>query len=472
MTDVRAPHPGQRPAGTYAAKGKRSAAAISLIPAVVAAAWAVAELLDGHAPMAAVLAAMIAVWVLLTFPWADGGEAGSGFAGIRRMRMIRAVRRGMANGELELHYQPQIDLATGRPYGAEALLRWRRRGALVPPGEFLPAVESSDLIGPVTERVLKLAAAQAAAWRRAGRDLRVAVNLSGSNLRDFRVVSHIESALAAHDLPADAITVEVTETTVLDNPEQTRAVLDAIAGLGVPISVDDFGAGYSSLLWLRIFPVEEVKIDRSFVSQLSGDGRAFVEGVVRLARDLALRVVAEGIEDRDVLAGLHALGCDAGQGFLFARPMPAEQLERWLDAHGETDWARQETGIAINPSYEEIGVARDLVAESAVAAGLSDSDVWDVRVAVTEALANAIEHGTPTGDGRIHVRIAEDRDELQLEVVGGGRAPGDRPPDNAGERGRGIAIMSGTMDSVHLAHDDDRDLIRLAKKIRRERGVA
>jgi anti-sigma regulatory factor (Ser/Thr protein kinase) len=240
----------------------------------------------------------------------------------------------------------------------------------------------------------------------------------------------------------------------------------------VPISVDDFGAGYSSLLWLRIFPVEEVKIDRSFVSQLSGDGRAFVEGVVRLARDLALRVVAEGIEDREVLSGLHALGCEAGQGFLFARPMPPEQLERWLDAHAETDWARRETGIAINPTYDEIAPARDLVAETAAAAGLSDADVWDVRVAVTEALANAIEHGTPTEDGRIHVRIAEEDDELQLEVVGGGRGPEGRPVESAGERGRGIAIMSGTMDSVHLAHDDDRDLIRLAKKIRRERGVS
>lgn len=397
---------------------------------------------------------------------ANGAPAGARFIAIRRWRKIRAIKRGLERGELELHYQPQVDLATGTPYGVEALVRWRRGDTLVQPGDFLPAVESSDLMVPVTERVLEMAIEQAGAWHRAGREIRVAINLSAANLRDFRVVSQIERLLAAHDVPPAKLILEVTETTVLDNPEQTRAVLDAIDQLGVAISVDDFGAGYSSLLWLRIFPVAEVKIDRSFVRQLPGEGRAFVEGVIRLARDLSMRVVAEGIEERAILEQLHGVGCEAGQGFLFARPMPAQAVEAWLDANAETTWGRRETTITIDPDYGEIAATRDLVEERAVAAGLPNGDVWDVRVAITEALANAIEHGALEADGRIHVRIAEGREELQLEVTGGGRA-GDRPQPNPGaDRGRGMAIMSGTMDSVQLTHDRDRNLIRLAKKLR------
>jgi EAL domain-containing protein (putative c-di-GMP-specific phosphodiesterase class I)/anti-sigma regulatory factor (Ser/Thr protein kinase) len=382
------------------------------------------------------------------------------------------VRRALEHGELELHYQPQVDLRTGSPYGVEALLRWRRGETMIPPGEFLPAVEASDLIGPLTEHVLEMAIAQAGEWRRAGRDVRVAINLSAANLRDFKVVSQVERALEAHDVPADGIALEVTETTVLDNPEQTRAVLDALDELGVPISIDDFGAGYSSLLWLRIFPVAEVKIDRTFVANLSGEGRAFVAGVVRLAGDLSMSVVAEGVETGDVLDALHELGCQAGQGWLFARPMPATEVEGWLDAHlEEQDWGRREAEISIDASFDEIPAARELVQQRAEEAGLSDSDVWDVRVAVTEALANAIEHGARAADGRIRIWVTEDRNELRLEVHGGGREGGSPSARTARERGRGIAIMSGTMDSVHLAHDHDRNLIRLAKRLRREDPV-
>lgn len=470
-TDVRLPEPVQRP--TAEAKGRRSAAATSAIPAALVAGWAIAGLASGGETLLPAAALVLtAVWLLLTFPWAHGGQEGSGFAGLGRMLKVRAVRRALERDELELHYQPQIDLGSGKPFGVEALLRWRRGEHMVPPGEFLPAVEASDLMGPVTERVLEMAIAQAGRWRREGRLVRVAINLSAANLRDFRVVSHVRRTLEVHDVPPDGIALEVTETTVLDNPEQTRAVLDALDELGVPISIDDFGAGYSSLLWLRIFPIDEVKIDRSFVSQLDSGGRAFVEGVVRLARDLAMGVVAEGVETREVLDELHSLGCEAGQGWLFARPMPADAAAAWLDEHAETDWGRRESGISIDPRYEEIAAARDVVQSRAVAAGMSESDVWDVRVAITEALANAIEHGARADDGRIHVRITEDRDELRLEVHGGGRNGGPPAPQGARERGRGIAIMSGTMDCVHLAHDEDRNLIRLAKRLRREDEAA
>ena len=382
-----------------------------------------------------------------------------------RRRTVREVRRAMNHGELELHYQPQMDIQSGVPTGVEALLRWRRRGELVPPGDFLPAVEASDLIGPLTEYVLDQALRQAGAWHQDGRELRVAINLSGANLTDFRIVDHVERSLERYGVDPELVVLEVTETVVLENPEQTRAVLDAIAELGVAISVDDFGIGYSSLLWLKIFPVAEVKIDRTFVSQMEGDGKAFVQGVVRLAGDLSLRVVAEGIEEEPAMRELQTLGCDAGQGFLFSPALPPDDVVPWIAAHADRDWARRETTVTIEPEYGQIAEARDVVTDRALAAGMSDADVWDMRVAITEALANAIEHGARASDNRIHVRIAEEGGELRLDIAGGGRGSGEPPPARGPDRGRGIAIMSGTMDSMRLTHERDRNLIELAKSL-------
>lgn len=387
-----------------------------------------------------------------------------------RRRIVRAVRRAMDRDELELHYQPQMDLHSGEIAGAEALLRWRRRGELVPPGDFLPAVEASELIGPLTEFVVDRAFEQAGAWHREGRELRIAVNLSGANLTDFRIVDHVERSLQRHEVDPSMVVLEVTETVVLENPEQTRAVLDAIAELGVAISVDDFGIGYSSLLWLRIFPVAEVKIDRTFVSEMQEEGRAFVEGVVRLARDLSMRVVAEGIEDEATLRELQTLGCDAGQGFLFAPALSPGKMLPWIDEQQDSGWARRETTVTIDPHYDQIAEARDAVTDRAIAAGMSEADIWDMRVAITEALANAIEHGARSSDNLIHVRIAEERGELRLDIAGGGRGSGEPPPARGPERGRGIAIMSGTMDSMRLTHERDRNLIELAKSMNDRRS--
>jgi anti-sigma regulatory factor (Ser/Thr protein kinase) len=146
--------------------------------------------------------------------------------------------------------------------------------------------------------------------------------------------------------------------------------------------------------------------------------------------------------------------------------MPPGEVEVWLDEHRETSWGRRETAISIDPTYTEIAAARDFVEKQAISAGMTASDVWDVRVAITEALANAIEHGALSADGQIHVRIAEGRDELRFEVLGGGRAGERQQPNGGSDRGRGMAIMTGTMDSVQLVHDRDRNLIRLAKRLR------
>ena len=450
-----------------AAPGRVAFVALLCAPAVVLAGWLAVELLSDSRPIPAALAATAAlVWIALLLPILRSSSRSWTVEELRRKRTARAARRGLARNEFVLEYQPQVDLQTGVPSGVEALVRWHRGGRTVPPAEFLPAVESSDVIVPLTERILEMAVAQAEEWHRSGRDLRVAVNLSASNLADFAVVGVLDRLLARHAVPPELLVLEVTETTVLENPERTRAVLEAIAERGVAISIDDFGIGYSSLLWLRIFPIDEVKVDRSFVAQMSGEGRAFVEGVIRLARDLSMRVVAEGIELESALAELQELGCRSGQGFLFARPMPAEQVAGWFDAHRETGWGRRETTISIDPDFDQIATVRDVVTERSIQAGMSRSEIWDMRVAVTEALANAIEHGPRAEDDLIHVRIAEEGGELRLDVAGGGRGADAGPTTRDPERGRGISIMTGTMDRLRLSYDRDRSLTRMAKSLR------
>jgi EAL domain-containing protein (putative c-di-GMP-specific phosphodiesterase class I)/anti-sigma regulatory factor (Ser/Thr protein kinase) len=436
------------------------------LPALALIVWLGVELIgDGRLLLAALALLVGGFWLACVMSMVAGSARTWTLADLTRARTVRAVRRAMENGELELHYQPQLNIQDGTVIGVEALLRWRRRGAVVPPGEFLPAVEASPLVGPLTEHVLDAAVAQAGEWQREGRPLRVAVNLSPANLSDFRVVEQIGRSLKRHEVDPALLVLEVTETTVLENPERTRAVLDAICDLGASISIDDFGVGYSSLLWLRIFPVEEVKIDRSFVAQTEGEGRAFVEGVVRLANDLSMHVVAEGIEDDSTLRELQALGCDAGQGYMFSPALPASEVGAWIDEHRENEWGRRETTLTIAPDFDQIAPAREIVAAHAVRAGMSEADVWDTRVAVTEALANAIEHGARADDGLIHVRITEERGKLHLDIAGGGRGEGRAREPRGPERGRGISIMSGTMDSMKLTQERDRNLIQLAKSL-------
>jgi EAL domain-containing protein (putative c-di-GMP-specific phosphodiesterase class I)/anti-sigma regulatory factor (Ser/Thr protein kinase) len=417
------------------------------------------------------IAAVAALLGLAVFPiFVRLGRAVS-IGGLRgRKHVVRAIRRGIERGEFELHYQPQIDIENGRPVAAEALLRWRRHGNLVPPGEFLGDAEDSGAIGPLTHHVLELALAQAARWHAAGREIRVAVNLSALNLHDFAVVEHLERLLAEHQVPASMITVEVTETAVLEEPEQTRAVLDAIAELGSKVSVDDFGTGYSSLLWLRLFPVTEVKIDRTFVSGMGAEGEAYVSGVVRLGHDLELTVVAEGIEDAATLVRLQEIGCDIGQGFLFSKAVPAEALESWLDENVDSRWAADRQELSMDSDQVDLDAARRLIEQSAGALGFDDTAIWDMKSATTEALTNAIEHGSPSADGKIHLRIGRDRGDVLIEVWGGGKANG-APHVDATHRGRGIAIMTALMDDVELLRNNGGTVVRLVKHLPAQNGA-
>ena len=251
-----------------------------------------------------------------------------------RLALVEELRAGVAGGELVLHHQPQVDVATGRTVGVEALVRWVHptRG-LLQPLEFLPLAEVHGLMNALTHEVLAQAVAQAAEWHRAGRGLRMSVNLSASNLLDTGLPQRVADLLAEHRLPPSALVLEVTETVLLSDPERSLAVVAALAELGTSVSIDDFGTGYASLSYLHQLPVVELKLDRSFTAGLLTDERAaaIVASTVRLAHQLGLRVVAEGVEDPATLVHLRGLDCDESQGYLHSPPLPAAELERWLD---------------------------------------------------------------------------------------------------------------------------------------------
>jgi EAL domain-containing protein (putative c-di-GMP-specific phosphodiesterase class I)/anti-sigma regulatory factor (Ser/Thr protein kinase) len=376
--------------------------------------------------------------------------------------LIDRIRAGISSGEFELYYQPKLDLSTGETCGFEALLRWRHDGEVRGPNQFLPAAEASDVIGPLTDHVFDLALGQAAAWRAGGREVPVAVNISAANLADDAVVGWLEQRLTDHRLPAELITLEVTETAVLEKPETARAVLSAIAALGVGISVDDFGTGYASLQWLRMFPVNQVKIDRSFVSSIVQEGDAYVAGAVHLGQELGLAVVAEGIEQLDTLRRLQELGCDIGQGYLFAKPMPACEVEAWIDSHTPESWSPPRREILLGAGELDLDSARELIAEVGAEFGLNDAAIWEMRLAATEALTNAIEHGKAT-EGGVRLRLLHERDRLVIEISGGGGGTRVNAGD-ARSRGRGIAMMTALMDGLELSKVDGNTHVRMSKR--------
>ena len=275
-------------------------------------------------------------------------------------------------------------------------------------------------------------------------------------------------------MPASQFTLEVTETAVLEKPETARAVIDAIAALGVSISVDDFGTGYASLLWLRLFEVNQVKIDRTFVSKVDRKGEVFVAGAIRLAHDLGLSVVAEGIEDRETLQVMQELGCDIGQGYYFAKPQPAEAIPAWLDTGPTASWTAQRTEIVVDSDANGLDSARALIEETAREFGFDDSAIWEMKLAATEALANAIDQGLGgNGGGGVHLSPAPGARPDDLRGLGRVAKPltleGD---DEARARGRGIAMMTSLMDGVELRQDDGNTRIRLAKRRRNGKAPA
>ncbi|GEA87823.1 putative bifunctional diguanylate cyclase/phosphodiesterase [Cellulomonas cellasea] len=251
----------------------------------------------------------------------------------RYLETEQALRRALTCDELVVHYQPLVDVASGRITGAEALVRWMHptRG-LVAPLEFVPVAEETGLIAAVGEAVLRGACAQAAQWRTDGHPLRISVNVSGAQLQDGTFVPLVADVLRATGLPADRLCLEVTESTLVRWATNGRESLDRLRATGVLLSIDDFGTGYSSLSYLQDLPMTELKIDRSFIARLARDARDLhlVEAVLGMARALGLTVVAEGVENADQHAILRGLGCDRAQGFHFAAPQTAAAFGRLL----------------------------------------------------------------------------------------------------------------------------------------------
>jgi diguanylate cyclase len=250
--------------------------------------------------------------------------------------MESSLRRALDRGEFILCYQPRVDVVTGKMVGMEALLRWRRPdGVMVAPGDFVPLLEETGLIIPVGDWVLQAACKQLKQWRADGLPLvPVAVNISARQLHDAALVTRVRGIVGGGDACGGMLELELTESSLMRNPEEVVRMLSEIRALGVRIAIDDFGTGYSSLSYLKRFPLDCLKIDQSFVRDITTDedDGAIVRTIISIARQMNLKVVAEGVETAEQLAFLKALDCDEAQGYLFARPMPAGEIAHRLRA--------------------------------------------------------------------------------------------------------------------------------------------
>jgi len=264
-------------------------------------------------------------------------ESGMQDAVQSRMELEMDLREALGNDEFFLAYQPTLDLQDMSPNGVEALIRWKHpvRG-IVQPDAFIPMLEDTGLIVEVGQWVLRQACAQGAAWRKAGFPIGMAVNVSGRQLDTDQLIGDIEGALSDSGLDPEALTIEITETTLMRNVGETARRLTAIKDLGVRIAIDDFGTGYSSLAHLQRFPVDALKIDRSFIMGLQNnqEGETLIHTLVQLGKALSIETFAEGIERQQELSVLRDEHCDSGQGFLFAKPLDVADTEAFLQ-----DWA-------------------------------------------------------------------------------------------------------------------------------------
>ena len=255
---------------------------------------------------------------------------------VHRLSVISDFQRALERDELVVHYQPIVDVRGAEVRGAEGLVRWQHpEHGLLPPGAFIAAVEQTGLIGPLTRHVLERSIAQCATWRTDGNDLSVAVNLSVRNLLDPGLPGQISALLDIYGLPAAALQLEITESMIMSDPERALAIVGRLSELGVRLSVDDFGTGYSSLANLKRLPIDELKIDRSFVSPMMEDESdlIIVRSTINLGHDLGLTVIAEGVEDELTLKRLATLGCDLAQGYHLSRPLAPDAFAAWVSAN-------------------------------------------------------------------------------------------------------------------------------------------
>ena len=255
-------------------------------------------------------------------------DAGEDTHTVDRLALAAQLRNGIERDELVLHYQPKFTLETGAVAGVEVLVRWRHPHlGLIGPDGFIPLAEQTGVIKPLTLKMMDRALAQCRAWRDEGIELRCSVNVSPASLLDRELPAAIAGMLGSHGLAPAALQLEVTESRSIAETRDARNVLDRLRGMGISIAIDDFGTGFSSLAQLQRLPVDEIKIDRSFVMDMERDMQdaAIVRSTIDLGRNLGLRVTAEGVESESVRLRLLDLGCDYAQGFHLSRPLPAEE---------------------------------------------------------------------------------------------------------------------------------------------------
>ena len=260
-----------------------------------------------------------------------------------RLRLIHQLHSAMNNNELLLMFQPKVDLKTQRLCGGEALIRWNHPDSgLIPPADFLPWAEESEVIHPLTQWVINKALEVHRHWRDAGILIDLCINISASNLRDRQFDKKVISAIERWDMPADQLILEVTENAMIDNTLEAQKILNRLKDYGIRLAIDDFGTGHASLIQLKNFPFSELKIDRSFVTNMISDSNdaAIVNSATALAKSLHMTTTAEGIEDNDTLALLKLMGCHQAQGFLISPPLENEAF---------IDWAKYQQEYRLGP---------------------------------------------------------------------------------------------------------------------------
>jgi diguanylate cyclase (GGDEF)-like protein len=337
-----------------------------------------------------------------------------------RLRTLGELRQALERDELRLHYQPLMDVTSGSVVGFEALMRWERDGELVPPAQFIALAEQTGLIVPLTDWVVNEAMRQGAEWAGVGRQVPISVNVGAKALASSHLEAVIAQAVAEHGVPASRLTIEVTETDVMTDPVQSSRTLARMKELGVRVAVDDFGTGYSSLGYLNELPLDEVKIDRSFISRLLRDPQtsSIVRAAVDLSHALGLEAVAEGVEDAATLERLTLLGCDRAQGYFIARPMPADAVLPWLQRFVATPTVVSGPVVVSPTTPEESPVTTAAAPDARVATVLVVDDEHSLRVATHRILAgqghNVLHAATASEALRI---CSEQRGTIDLVVT-------------------------------------------------------
>ncbi len=251
----------------------------------------------------------------------------------RRLMLLGELRQAINNNDLCLYFQPKIDMKSSRVIGVEGLIRWHHpKHGQIFPDEFIPLAERSGLIKPLSLWVLKEAPRRWAEWKAEGHDISVSVNLSVRDLFDVTMPEYIARILEKHQMPGDRLVLEITESAMMEDPDQVKTILMTLSNMGIKIAIDDFGTGYSSLAYLKNLPVHEIKIDKSFVLEMDKDKEdaTIVKSTIELGHTLGLSVVAEGVEGEEAWRMLQQLGCNYGQGYYMARPLPPGQVRSWL----------------------------------------------------------------------------------------------------------------------------------------------